>query len=165
MPSTVEITDGISADLVPDRAMSVLGKSPPQVIALSPLAVSQALDMVVPRTPPEAKMLLPVEVVESAPTTWVATVPGPKLVQGSLGPVDELGTVEQLVPSHDDTPAVTSKPSVDLPQILLDESSLGTDVVPDTVPARGAPDPIEGPVSVEPHSVTDHSKDGHPSHL
>lgn len=84
MSSAVEITDGISADLVADRAHSVLGSSPPHASTDQPLAVSHALDVVVPRSPSETLLLPPVEAVMS--TTGGGMAPDPEHVQGPLAP-------------------------------------------------------------------------------
>jgi hypothetical protein len=160
--SAVEITDGISVDLVADRAHSVLGSSPPHASTDQPLAVSHALDMVVPRTPSETLLLPPVEAVMSTTGgAWLQTL---SMSRVPWPPFDELGTVEQLVPSIDDTHAVSSIPSVNLPLILLEEGRLGAAVVPDIVPNQGIPHPVERPMFVEPQDVTINSRGGLPSH-
>jgi hypothetical protein len=169
--SAVEITVGISAELaaVPelaaDRALLVLDSSPPQACTSQPLAVSHALDVVVPRTSSKA-LLLPLDVaVMSTTAMWGTMAPAPEHVHGPLAPVDGLETVEQLVPNIDDAHADSSIPAVNLPLLLLEERGLGAAVVPDTVPAQGTPHPVDRPMFVEPQDVTIFSRGGLPSHL
>jgi hypothetical protein len=94
-----------------------------------------------------------------------AMAPGPEHIQGPLDPVDELGTVEQLAPSIEDTIAVSSIPSTNLPLLTWEEGRLGADVVPDIVPNQGIPHPVERPRSVEPQDATINSRGGLPSNL
>jgi hypothetical protein len=54
---------------------------------------------------------------------------------------------------------------MNLPLLLLEERGLGAAVVPDTVPAQGAPHPIDRPMFVEPQDVTIFSRGRLPSHL
>jgi hypothetical protein len=86
-------------------------------------------------------------------------------VQGPLAPVDELETVEQLVPNIDDVHADSSVPAVNLSLLILEERGLGAAVVPDTVPAQGTSHPVDRPLFVEPQDVTHFSGGGLPSHL
>jgi hypothetical protein len=82
--SAMEITVGISAELaaVPnlavDRACLVLDSSPPQACTSQPLAVSHALDVVVPWTPSEALLLPPDVAVMSTTTIWGTMAPAPE---------------------------------------------------------------------------------------
>jgi hypothetical protein len=169
--SAVEITGGISTELavVPnlaaDRARLVLDSSPPHVCTSQPLAVSHALDVVVPRTPSEALLLPPDVAVMSTTARWGTMAPAPEHVQGPLAPVDELETVEQLVSSIDDAHADSSIPVVNLPLLPLEERGLGAAVVPDIVPVQGTPHPVDRPMFVEPQDVTIFSGGGLPSHL
>ncbi|AQK51820.1 hypothetical protein ZEAMMB73_Zm00001d050033 [Zea mays] len=72
-----------------------------------------------------------------------AMAPGPEHIQGPLDPVDEPGTVEQLAPSTEDSIAVTSIPSTNLPLLTWEEDRLGAAVVPDIVSNQGIPHPVE----------------------
>jgi hypothetical protein len=82
-----------------------------------------------------------------------------------LDPVDELGTVEQLAPSIEETIAVSSIPSANLPLLTWEEGRLGAAVVLDIVPNQGIPHPVERPRSVEPQDAAINSRGGLPSNL
>ncbi|PWZ32519.1 EPIDERMAL PATTERNING FACTOR-like protein 3 [Zea mays] len=154
-------------DLAAVRAYSMLGSSPPQASADQHLAVLQALDVEVPWTPSEALLLLspPVEVVMSTTAMLGAMAPGPEHIQGPLDPVDEPGTVEQLAPSSEDSIAVTSIPSANLPLLTWEEDRLGAAVVPDIVSNQGIPHPVERHRSVEPQDAAINRRGGLPSNL
>jgi hypothetical protein len=152
-------------DLAAVRAHSVLGSSPPQASTDHHLAVLHALDVEVPWTPSEALLFPPVEAVMSTTAMLGAMAPGPEHIQGPLDPVDELGTVEQLAPNTEDTIAVSSIPSANLPLLTWEEGRLGAAVVPDIVPNQGIPHPVERPRSVEPQDAAINSRGGLPSNL